>query len=191
MVLTDVYDPMEKANNIRVNDEQGGYLAGKYLIENGHRNIAFAGGNLSVSRVDYYRYKGLRRALDEAGIGYDCWFETLTTFDGGYGLAEKIIAKKEITAVFCGSDIVAIGLMRHLQELGKQLPDDVSVIGFDDLKGCNYVYPALTSVRQDVPLKGKIAAQSLLQAMNEEGYEPITRIIEPTLIVRNSVRALS
>ena len=190
MVLTDVYDPMTPAINIRVDDEKGGYLAGKYLIEQGHKNIAFVGGNLSVSRVDQHRYEGLRKSMDEAGIAFDRWFETLTTFDGGYEVADKIASEKDITAVFCGSDIVAIGLMRRLQELGKKIPDEISVIGFDDLKACTYVYPALTSIRQDISLKGKIAAQSLLKTMSNPNLDPITQTIDPVLIIRNSVKSL-
>ena len=184
-VLTDFYDPALNALSIRVDDALGGYLAGKHLIELGHKRIAFVGGELATSKVDSKRLEGLNAALTEAMLPAARLIETSTNFEGGYLAAEELLASRDETAVFCGSDIVAIGLMRRAQELGVSIPEDLSVVGFDDLKACTYVYPALTTIAQNIPLKGQVAATALLEAMNGgEGtnFAPI----EPRLILRNS-----
>lgn len=184
-VLTDFYDSEFDAASIRVDDGKGGYLAGKHLLELGHKNIAFIGGPLEASKVDSKRLDGLNLALGEKGLSCALHLQVKTTFEGGYEAAETIKAHPEITAVFCGSDIVAIGLMRRAQELGIAIPEDLSVIGFDDLNACTYVYPALTTIRQDIPLKGQITARTLLSKIAGE-EEKEKQIIEPTLVIRNS-----
>lgn len=184
-VLTDFYDSDFDAPSTRIDDAHGGYLAGKHLCELGHRNIAFIGGRLATSKVDSKRLDGLNKALGEQGLSCALQLEVQTTFEGGYEAASIIQAHPEITAVFCGSDIVAIGLMRHAQELGVAIPDDLSVIGFDDLKACTYVYPALTTIRQDIPLKGQTTARVLLQEISGESAES-RQVLTPSLVVRNS-----
>ena len=184
-ILTDFYDPEFKASSIRIDDEKGGYLAGKHLVELGHKNIAFIGGPVEASKVDSKRLEGLNAALKEVGLSCALHLEAPTTFDGGYNAATVLKEHPEITAVFCGSDIVAIGLMRHAQELQISIPDDLSVIGFDDLQACTYVYPALTTIRQNIPLKGQLAADNLLKAMNGE-INPDPQTLTPTLVIRNS-----
>lgn len=187
-VLTDFYDASTDALSIRVDDAYGGYLAGEYLIGLGHKKIAFVGGEQKTSKVDSKRLEGLNKALREKGLEDAYVIETKTTFDGGYEIAESLLEHKDVTAVFCGSDIVAIGLMRHAQELGVSIPEDLSVVGFDDLKACTYVYPALTTIAQDIARKGQVAANALLKAM--EGEElPDVEPIRPTLRVRNSTAA--
>lgn len=185
-VLADFFDPSLPALSIRVDDESGGRLAGRHLIGLGHRRIAFVGGNLETSKVDSKRLEGLNEALKEAGCPEAFVIEAPTTFDGGYAVAETIAKQKEITAVFCGSDIVAIGLMRRAQELGLSIPEDLSVVGFDNLKECDYVYPALTTIAQDIPAKGKAAADALMKAIGgEEGAAEIPPIT-PRIVIRNS-----
>ena len=184
-VLTDFYDPDFEASSIRVDDVMGGYLAGKHLLELGHRQIAYIGGDLVSSKVDCKRLEGLNKALEEAGLKCSLQLEVPTTFNGGYEAATVIRNHPEITAAFCGSDIVAIGLLRHAQELGISIPDDLSVMGFDDLNSCTYVYPALTTIRQDIPLKGQLAAKILLAEIDGEEH-PLTQTIRPTIAIRNS-----
>lgn len=187
-VLTDFYDADPDALSIRVDDVYGGYLAGKHLTELGHKKIAFVGGELSTSKVDSKRLEGLNAALREAGLEDACAIETKTTFEGGYQIAESLLSMKETTAVFCGSDIVAIGLMRRAQELGVSIPEDLSVVGFDDLKACTYVYPALTTIAQDIPRKGQEAAEALLKSIDGDEL-PFIEPIRPTLVLRNSTAA--
>ena len=187
-VLTDFYDASSDALSIRIDDVYGGYLAGKHLIELGHKSIAFVGGKLSTSKVDSKRLEGLNKALLENNLHEAYVIETSTTFDGGYEVAEELLKLQDVTAVFCGSDIVAIGLMRRAQELGVSIPDDLSVVGFDDLKACTYVYPALTTIAQDIQRKGQVAASELMKTMNGEETPPIEPI-EPTLVIRNSTSA--
>lgn len=189
LVLTDVYDQTIASQSIRVDDVKGGYLAGKYLLELGHRHIAFVGGALSKSKVDAKRLQGLTNALAEKEKDCALTIETSTNFQGGYLAANEVALHKDITAVFCGSDIVAIGLMRRLQELNYSIPNDISVIGFDDLKECTYVYPALTTIRQDISLKGKLAAEALFDR-GKKGHEEDAVVVEPTLVVRNSTKSI-
>lgn len=187
-VLTDFYDASPEAISIRVDDVYGGYLAGEHLIGLGHKKIVFVGGELETSKVDSKRLEGLNSALREHGLPNAYVIETRTTFEGGYEIAEELLKQKDATAVFCGSDIVAIGLMRRAQELGVSIPEDLSVVGFDDLKACTYVYPALTTIAQDIPQKGQVAAKALLESMDKEEPDPI-KPIQPTLVIRNSTSA--
>lgn len=191
-VLTDVYNDIKNVCKIRVDDEKGGYLAGKFLYQNGHRNVAFLGGSLSKSKVDARRYNGLCSAAKEHGARTPTLYETSTTFEGGYQMAKPIAESIDsLSAVMCGSDIVAIGLMRHLQEMGIAIPEKLSVIGFDDLKECTYVYPALTTIRQDIARKGQFAAEALLEAIKYPEAIPSERVLEPELIVRNSTKKMN
>jgi len=188
-VLSDTYENLTDCSVVRVADEEGGYLAARYLLDQNLHKIAFVGGQLSESKVDAYRFGGMKRALAEENLEPAYALETRTTFDGGYEAAEEIYKNLgKIDAVFCGSDIVAIGLMRRLQELGVSIPDDISVIGFDNLQAATYVYPALTTIAQDISAKGQFAADSIFHLIEDPSAPKEIHILRPSLVIRNSVQ---
>ncbi len=193
-VLVDCYfDTDQLFYSVRTDDRQGGYLATKYLLDKGHRNIAIVTGELKERGVNSERYQGYLDALEDAGI-----FPMETNLfsgyvDYGYGVevARKIAQDRhDITAVFATADIIAIGLMNGLREQGVRVPEDVSVIGFDDAEYAKMCFPGLTTIRQNIKEKGKLAAQYVIAAATNERQQEKEKIIPIELVERGTVREL-
>jgi DNA-binding LacI/PurR family transcriptional regulator len=159
------------------------------LIEDGHVNIGFLGGEKS-SLVSRERFAGYVTALNGANIEYNSNFVCYGNFteEGGRSCAKHFIDNK-VTAVVCASDIMAIGLIRGLKELGAKVPDDISVSGFDDLEIIRYFSPALTTVKQDFFMLGKTAFTILRQSI--KGYETKRIILQAEPIFRKSTSKAS
>ena len=178
---------------VGLDDEDAAYNATSYLIQNGHSKIGYLCDNHEVTGVDYQRFRGYRRALRDAGIEYsDRYFyllrpekeEILRSLD-------KICDKaRDVTAVFSVSDLYAKMLICALTDHGIRVPEDVSVIGFDDNLYAQWSRPALTTVHQDVEKRGSVAAQTLLEILS--GNPPAERRIEmkSELIIRDTVRKI-
>ncbi|RBW67549.1 LacI family DNA-binding transcriptional regulator [Bacillus taeanensis] len=200
IVLIDTYEEYTNVyKNVNINDELGGYLATKHLVDLGHRNIAFVATNIKVSLVDERRFQGYKRALNEAKIPFNnnLFFETLLNFEGaitfesGYKIGEQILESREnITAIVTISDIYAIGIINALQKHGKRVPEDYSVVGFDDISMCNYILPSLTTVKQDIFNKGEEAAKMLIDAIEIPSSKPKSIELPVKLIVRDSTKPL-
>ncbi|MBM7573015.1 LacI family DNA-binding transcriptional regulator [Aquibacillus albus] len=195
IVLIDTYEKYTNLfSNIQVNDELGGYLAASHLIELGHKDIAFIATDLKSSPVDAKRYQGYKRALQETGIKFN---EKLTyqtydiTFEHGKKVAEEILkSEQKPTGIVTVSDVLAIGIMKALQMKHIQVPNDYSIVGFDDLSISEYTTPSLTTVRQDIFEKGKYAANLLINAIESEDVEHQTVELPVELIIRQSTKAL-
>ena len=145
IVLIDSYINDSYFKRIGIDDEYGGYLATKYLIDKGHSNIGLVTGAIRKDGVVEKRFLGYKRAIREANFFYnpDYVFEESMSYEHGMA-AGKLIASKfpEITAVFATGDMVAFGAIRSLMDMGKKVPEDISVIGFDDLTYVQDVYSA-------------------------------------------------
>jgi DNA-binding LacI/PurR family transcriptional regulator len=196
IVLVDSYIYDSHFHVVGIDDELGGYLATKHFIDNGHVNIALVTGLIRKDGVVEKRFLGYKRALKEAGLFYhpDHVFEHSVTYEYGQEAGRSITAKyPEITAVFATSDLVAMGVMRGLRDGGKEVPDHVSVIGFDDITIASMCTPPLTTIMQDTIARGITAADRLLSAIKNEGKEvPAQPTIMPLkLIIRDSVRKLA
>ncbi|MCX7773267.1 MAG: LacI family transcriptional regulator [Clostridia bacterium] len=192
VVLMDTHRRETGAHNIGTEDQKAGDMACQYLIHLGHRNIALATGSIKTSPVNENRYKGYVTALKRADIPIlkELIFEEQVSFEGGYRIGERIAKdRKGITAVFCVADIVAFGLMKALKENGLQIPEDISVMGFDNLKTCDYLFPGLTTIDQGIYKKGVIAVEFLVNDI--EGIDHTLRSMNlPVKIVeRNSTKA--
>ncbi|UCZ53927.1 LacI family transcriptional regulator [Bacillus shivajii] len=199
IVLIDTYKSFsESFHKVQINDEHGGYLATKHLIDLGHKEIAFVATELDISAVNNKRLEGYTRALEESGIRTDRKkvFECdEITFEQGFQMAEHLLSTNDsITGVVAASDILAIGMMKAYQENGKQVPGHYSIVGFDDISICKYMTPSLTTIRQDIFQKGKVATELLLQSIeaDETTMEVKRRTFElpVQLIVRDSTKAL-
>jgi LacI family transcriptional regulator len=193
VVLSDSYlNDYSHMVNVGLEDERGGYLATKHLIDNGHRSIAFASPSISGGGVVWQRLLGYKRALAEAGIPFDnalvfeSEFSTHATEELGIALA----ARFDITAVFATADIMAAGIMAGLQQCGRMVPRDISVIGFDDINWCRLTMPMLTTIRQDAHKKGEIAAQCMLRLLGGKTVEQRNCILPVQLKIRESVAKL-
>jgi len=153
--------------SVMVDDQHGGCLVTQYLIQLGHRHIAYVSGVVGTSS-DARRSAGYRRAMAEAGL--DCRPEWVLSgtgrTDGGEQAAQQLLGLAALpTAVFCYNDMTAIGLLRALRRAGLQVPQDMSVVGFDDIPFAAYVHPPLTTVAQPKFEMGRQAMQMLLTLM--------------------------
>ncbi|MGC5165588.1 LacI family DNA-binding transcriptional regulator [Luteimicrobium sp. DT211] len=169
-------------------DAQGGRLAAEHLLALGHRRIVFCGPTTTPSRVVAERLRGFRAALAAAGVAWD---DTLvvpanTSFEEGLRAGGVVAASHpEATAVLATADILAAGLAKALARAGRRVPEDVSVVGYDDTDVAEYVTPSLTTVRQDVVAKGRTAASLLLSMIDgERPADPARLGVE--LVVRES-----
>ncbi|REE66648.1 LacI family transcriptional regulator [Paenibacillus taihuensis] len=195
IVLIDSYIYDRHFHVVGIDDELGGYMAVNHLIENGHTNIALVTGTIRKDGVVEKRFLGYKRALKEAGLFYnpDHVFEHSVTYEYGYEAGKLIAAEHpEITAVFATSDQMAMGVMRGVREEGKDVPEHISVIGFDDISFARMSTPPLTTVDQDIISRGMKAADCLLSAIQNKGKElPSEPTIMPlALVARDTVRKL-
>lgn len=194
LVLVDCYDEGTQVHStIGIDDENGGYLAAKHLLENGHKRIALAASNILVDGPIRRRYLGYKRAMEEAGItGLDeLILQDALSFDGGYRIGQQLLNRPDITAVFAVGDVMGFGILKAVYEAGKQVPDDLSIVGFDNTKGCEYSMPALTSVDQPVYDRGRIAVEALVAAIRDENSELTHQILPVSLEKRKSVAPLA
>lgn len=162
-----VFDCCEdRSDVIRIcsDDRKGLYLATRYVIERGHRQIAFVAdyeGNAILTE----RFLGYRQALDEHNIPFRPEYVTPVppNYEGGLAAGLRICAPESpITAAVTTADICAIGVMEGARQQGRQLPRELSVVGFDNLSLCDYVTPHLTSISQNLPGKARRAVELLL-----------------------------
>jgi DNA-binding LacI/PurR family transcriptional regulator len=181
--------------NIVLNHESAAELGLGHLAKLGHRHIAFIKGQ-SFSSDTEVRWQAIRNAAKNLRI---CIADSLVTqMEGfsaspevGYQAALKILATgQEFTALFAFNDVCAIGAIRALREAGKHVPEDVSVIGFDDIYEAAYHIPALTTIRQPLLRMGMLAAETLLKRIEDPETKAVSVVqVEPELVVRESTTA--
>lgn len=189
-VLVDVYeDYASEYTTLRINDSDGSYMATEYLIQNGHKHIAFLCGNVETSEIDNRRFLGYKAALKDYGIEFkdEYLFQTEATFDAGLEISKEIMNNKDITALVCAADILAMGVMRGYYENKMRIPDDLSIVGFDDIQSAKLVNPALTTIKQDIMEKGRLASKLLIDSINENEDSIKHLVLQPKLIERESV----
>lgn len=194
LVLVDCYDEGTQIHStIGIDDENGGYLAARHLLENGHRNIALVASNVNLDGPIRRRYLGYKKAMAEFGITQtdDLILLDELSFDGGYRVGKKLLKRNDITAVFAVGDVMAFGILKAMYEVGKQIPEDLSIVGFDNAKGCEYSKPALTSVDQPVYDRGRMAVEALVAAIQEENPTLTHKTLPVSLKIRNSVAPLA
>lgn len=189
VVLIDSYVHPPHICNVGLEDFTGSYQATCHLIENGHRNIGFASPSIKDGGVLQERFLGYKAALAEHGIPFrkEHIFQQEMDLQSCEIVSQNIIQFPELTGLVVTADIMAAGIIRGLRMNGKQVPDDISIVGFDDINLAQLVTPPLTTIHQDMNLKGRLAVDYMLQLL--EGNQPEnTSITLPTkLIVRESV----
>ena len=189
-------------HSVLVDNEAGGYAALQHLYELGHRKVAFVRGPpmLSDSRL---RWKGIRRFAAKAGLSLNKKLirdlpDTMgatATFEGGLRLTNDLIRlQKSFSAILAFDDLTAYGCIRALTEAGCRVPDDCSVIGFDDIPAAALSTPGLTTIRQPMAEMGEYAAEYILNRLGEEGNKQgqacdESRLMPPLLTVRGSTAA--
>lgn len=192
VVLIDTYVKDPVYHTIGIDDRLGGRMATEYLIRQGHREIGFLSGQLEQHGVVHKRYQGYVDALEAAGLSVreDHLYLGSISFDYAEGAAEEIVRRgRTETGIVATADILGVGLISGLHRLGLTVPDDISVIGFDDGILARMSYPPLTTVHQDITEKGVIAVRLIMDSMNGH-QEKQERILPLTISERRSVRGL-
>lgn len=167
-------------------DLKGGKLATEHLLQTGRRKIAFLGGPADEEEVKL-RYKGYETALHEAGLEVD--HRRIVHGDyshvSGFNAMKQLLEQSpDIDAVFSNSDLMAIGAIKVLQSLGKRVPEDIAVVGYDDLSIANLNNLPLTTIRQKIPVAGRLLAQNLIQYLQTGAVTHVNIPVE--LVIRNS-----
>lgn len=192
-VIMDWGPEASKADKIIDNSELGGYLATKYLIDRGHKDIACLSGHLNKLACQE-RIAGFRRAMAEANLEVnDNWIlEGNFECDTAVLAADKIIAMDKMpTAVFCFNDTMALGLMSRLQQKGVRVPNDISVIGYDNIELAEYFSPPLTTIHQPKRRVGKNAFEILLERIKDKEHERRIFEMHPEIVERDTVKDLT
>lgn len=173
---------------IYADKEEGARNAVRHLISLGHRKIAMVGGFLNLGG-SFLRRRGYEAALKEAGIPVDTALIVDGRFTplGGYQAAKELLERHpDITAVFVANDLMSIGVVKALQESGRMIPRDVSVIGFDNIPESRFLSPSLSTVDMPTRRLGQSAAEVLLSALEGKAAGPQKLIIPVELIIRDS-----
>lgn len=176
--------------SVAVDDVLGGDLAATHLFDLGHERIAFVGGPASIGQVRD-RLEGVRAAAARAGRPTDSVIEIGTkalTIDEGRSAGERIAgipARRRPTAAFCANDMLALGLLQKCVSLGLRVPEDLAIVGYDDIEFAAAATVPLTSVQQPRRLLGRTATKLLLDEYNPE-HEHQQILFTPELVVRAS-----
>lgn len=176
---------------INFDNFQGGFLATKHLIELGHRRIAFVTGD-PLHPDSNERLRGYRTALEQAAIPYDPRLVIVGDYTEASGLrAVETLHRSNctFTAVFAANDQMATGVALGLHRAGLNIPNDISLVGFDDLPTSSYAVPPLTSVHQSAYEQGRLAAFAMLQLVNRQ--TPSISPPAPVLVARESSKRVS
>lgn len=179
-------------DQVLIDNEQGGYLAGQYLTSLGHKRIGYIAGpnqlNLSAQRLT-----GFRRALDEAGVSLPdeaCVQGDFYYSGGAEGMRELLRRDLRLTAIFAANDRMAVGALSVLHRAGLHVPQDVSIIGYDDIPLSSAIWPSLTTITQPKVDMGRVSISMLLERIKKRGEDlPPRRVMLPVqLTERESCR---
>jgi len=189
VVVLDRLIPDAQADTVRCDSEGGGYQLTHLLLSFGHRRIAVLSGPQGVSTAED-RVAGYRRALTEAGIDIDPALVHYGQFslESGYTMTQQVLAvTPRPSGLFAGNNFIAIGALRALRDAGLQVPEDLALVGFDDLPADLVVDPFLTVVAQPAYEMGRRATELLLARLSGEAPEAYQEVVLPTeIIVRQS-----
>lgn len=190
-ISTSIIDPKKKIPNVDIDNYASSKLVIEYLISHGHRNIGFIYKPKQASHLE--RFRGYLDTLKshKLDLDQDLIFRTdETSIQAGAAAMEHLLGLTEPpSAVFAVSDMMAIGALQQMQASGLNSPDDLSIIGFDDIPLAELTQPSLTTVRQPAFEKGKRAASLLINYL-ENGIQPESHTLNTELIIRKSTRTI-
>ena len=191
-VLTDCYFRLPGVNHVSVDDDAAGQMAGDYLARMGHRRVALMTNNLQDSEVDQHRLAGFRTGLAAHGItlAERCVFPQPIAAETIGQLTSLLRSPDGPTAIFCTADRIAAQLMQLLSAEGFRVPEDVSVLGFDNLPMAQITHPPLTTLAQDIDQKAHLVVDMLLRHIRQETLAPERTLLGVWLVERQSVRRI-
>ncbi len=192
VVTVSGHNDMKGVTNIVLNHQRAAELALKHLFHLGHRQIAFMKGQEFSSDTEV-RWINIERVVRQLGLTIHPRLVAQLEGDSpspqlGYMTTKVLLASREaFTALFAFNDISAMGAIRALRESGRHVPEDVSVVGFDDIQSAAFQNPSLTTVRQPLREMGRVAAEILLKRINRPGFELRDKhTLEPELVIRET-----
>jgi len=182
-VVAVAHPPQAGLITLNVDNVEGGYVATRYLVSRGHRRIG------TIPGVDNGRTAGYKRALEEAGLAFEPdlvqggdW-----SYRSGFDAMQRLLRiAPDLTAVFAQNDQMAIGAMHALCDAGRRVPDDVAVVGFDDIPAAAFACPPLTTIRQPMREIGRIAARTLLERIRHPEMDRKEMVFKTQFIRRAS-----
>jgi DNA-binding LacI/PurR family transcriptional regulator len=172
---------------VRIDNGAGARLATQHLLDLGHPTVHHVAGPIDWPEA-YERIEGWRRTLYDAGAVVPPVAPGAWTARSGYEQGMVLARDPSVTAIFCGNDQIALGVLRALHEAGRRVPEQVSVVGFDDTPDAEYFLPPLTTVRQDFAELGRRSLRVLLDQIDRQGRgrSPDHVVLAPELVVRAS-----
>lgn len=187
-VLVDQLDSKHNSTTVDATNWQGAYDATTYLIKLGHQRIGLIAGHPQLNSARE-RFDGYRAALQQHNLSYD---ESLViegdyTTQGGYAGARQLLElSQRPTAIFATNDLSAFGVLDALHEAGMHIPEDISVMGFDDIPLASLTYPKLTTVQQPLVQIGQVAVRLLLERLGNPAKEARRVTLSTELVIRDS-----
>ena len=176
-------------SSLTTDDEEAAYRVVRYLADQGHRDIGLLGGNWSCTQISYRRVLGCQRAFDELSLPFDarrcepCRY----SFSDAYDTTKRLLGRcPELTALFCVSDVMALGAIRAIHDLGRRVPRDISVVGYDGIPLSRFSVPRLTTVRQDTQQLARQGVDLLLRNL-QRPRPPVHGVVPFELIAGESV----
>ncbi|MCI9268695.1 MAG: LacI family transcriptional regulator, partial [Lawsonibacter sp.] len=184
----------DNLSSITTDDREASRQAVRFLAGQGHRHIGMLGGNWSCFQIGHSRYLGCLQACQELDLPFDgdrqcepCRY----SLEDGYAAAKVLLDRcPGLTAIFAVSDVTALGAMRALRDLGKRVPEDISVMGYDGITIGQYSLPRLTTVRQDTQQLAERGVDALLRGITRNS-PPVHELVPFQLIEGESVARLS
>jgi len=187
--------PDNRCSSVSIDDVRGAEIATQHLIDMGHRDIAIMVGQNSFAfnfEVADQRKHGFLRTLEANGIEFNPQFELIADFDthtAELAMDEFLTRKKQPTAIFCESDEMAYGAMKAIRKKGLRVPEDMSVVGFDDHEFAAIL--GLTTIAQPARFLGQLAASQILAMIEKPESEMSQMTVPTTLVTRESVKKLN
>lgn len=188
-LMVDPNKIVERCCHVLIDNEYGAFQATKYLIDRGHKRIGFISGDLA--RLSFQqRYDGYKKALKLNDIPLDENFVQAFGLENGYEHVRYLVEKQNVRCIFSANDLNAIYGYKAINEMNLRIPEDVSIIGFDDIDLAKMSAPPLTTVRVYKEELGSIAVRMLLKLINGEAENNATTIVPTKLVERKSVENL-
>ncbi|MEN8076011.1 LacI family DNA-binding transcriptional regulator [Clostridioides difficile] len=194
MVVVDSYFKEIDYDYVVINNTKGAYSATKYLIDKGHKNIGLLGSNIEIKNFKY-RVEGYIKTLNTFGIEFNENNNIYVdpTIEGAYGDFKVYLEKNKDnlpSAFFALNDIIALGAMKAMNEVGISIPNDISIVGFDDIPFSSYSNPGVTTVKVHTKTMGKTAVKRLMEVIENDVEITLKIEINTEFIERESVKNL-
>ncbi len=190
MVLVETKDSEEKLPSVTIDNLKASLDATEYLINKGNKNIAYIGLHEDMANAAALRYEGYKLALRKNNIKENknlVYLGGMKVRDGYEGI-NKIIEKEKVDAIFCADDEIAMGAINALRDKNIKVPDNIDVMGFNNIYSSNVFYPKLTTVGQPMYDMGSVGMRMLIKIINKEELENDDYVLQHKIVERDSCK---